>query len=225
MHRHDNSQGRTLKSQLADLGWATTTADSKSELLGLAAELGRPVSSRIGGPIVQELQPTEPADAQTRSLSALHGTGAFPWHTDGAYFVSPPRFMLLRLATPQVCARPTFLLSIEDLQLSAAERAELQRAVYLVRRAGGGRFLTSILGTGDSSAGPAVRYDLGCMTPVREFEYSRPLMEAALTRSSGVAIEWAPCRVLVVDNWRCLHARGGTTSLAEHRLLERVLVS
>lgn len=67
-----------------------------------------------------------------------------------------------------------------------------------------------------------LRYDPGCMTgadtPARH-------LQARLAAASADAIEhrWTdPDTVLVIDNWRALHARAAVTNLFEARVMRRV---
>src|SRR5437763_1065336 len=56
-----------------------------SDLLALAHSIGRPILSPTGE-LLKEIIPTDQAEARSGTLSAKHGTGAFPLHTDTAFF-------------------------------------------------------------------------------------------------------------------------------------------
>src|SRR4051794_21987068 len=76
-------------------GWAAGRA-TMAELLTAAAVLGwTPVPGRRGSSPVTTLRPTDPKDANPRSLSAQYGRGAQPLHTDGAHLAQPPDVVIL----------------------------------------------------------------------------------------------------------------------------------
>jgi alpha-ketoglutarate-dependent taurine dioxygenase len=70
-----------------------------------------------------------------------------------------------------------------------------------------------------------LRFDEGCMRPAdKTFGEARDVvMRVLVTRTVGIA--WDPCRTLVLDNWRTLHARDSEPPNEAERVLERVLVS
>lgn len=121
---------------LAPNPWSLLEWPSEKELLPLAERFGSPVSVRRSDAVASLLRPTTKSEASPRSLSALHGTGAFPFHTDCAHHRIPPRFTLLRLAHRSESDRPTLLLPLKELALNEAEAARLRNTVWLVN---GGR--------------------------------------------------------------------------------------
>jgi alpha-ketoglutarate-dependent taurine dioxygenase len=55
-------------------------------------------------------------------------------------------------------------------------------------------------------------------------EHAFDLVDEAATRSGVLKIQWHPGLLLVLDNWRMLHARANATGRDEARALERVVV-
>jgi len=211
--------------ELSESGWLLVKEVRTTGLLQLARELGEPVPSRLGGPLVDRLAPKPKEEAPPRSMSAFFGLGEFPFHTDCAHFRIPPRFLLLRLAEGATSDRPTLAQEFRQLGLNANQRNELLRHVWLVN---GGRrcFFSSILSDSLIPGHTLVRYDQCCIRPALPgFAVSAAILEHAMHEVVPVAVDWKPDEVLIIDNWRVLHARGPATNQAKSpRVLERVLV-
>jgi hypothetical protein len=206
------------KSQLASRGWASfdmrdaCPAEMDKIALSLGYSLGEPRASRRGGPLIDHLVPIGRKDAKTRSLSAVYGLNDFPWHTDGAHWNTPPRYLIIGCleagqhdACTLICEGRHF-----DKLNSAAARA----AVFRITN-GGNSFYTSPRGPFDRF----YRYDPGCMAPMNAdaeaifstTDLERPQLE--------YPIQWAAGKFLLLDNWRFLHRRGATSECSERRLL------
>lgn len=71
---------------LGEDGWFSTSTEHETEFLALARHLGIPRPSRNDGELIDELRPISASQAKRPSLSAIHGVGAFPLHTDTAYW-------------------------------------------------------------------------------------------------------------------------------------------
>jgi hypothetical protein len=196
-----------------------------SGLLQLAAAFGIRAPAHRGGPLVDRLSPKRAEDAPTRSLSAAHGLGGFPMHTDAAHFRIPPRYVLLRLAMDGRSNRPTLIQNIRDLHMDERSMAILRRDVWLVN-GGRGRFLTSLLSDTLVPRHLLVRFDRACMRPVHpSFLQSESLLETALATTAPLRVDWVHGKALVIDNWQALHARSGSPRRSnEDRILERVLI-
>jgi L-asparagine oxygenase len=214
---------RTLRAILNRRGWAVTEARNAAELLSLAETFGEVAPSRAGGPVIDELRPKPVSEAPPRSLSARHGLDAFPYHTDAAHHVVPPRFVILRFASKRPSTRRTLVASLPG-RLRQGDRDVLEHDVWLVD-GGRGRFLTSVLSRPDGFFEEMVRFDECCMRPAEAtFGAARAVILGVLA-SRSVAIDWVPSRALILDNWRTLHAREGRPHHDGDRVLERVLVA
>jgi alpha-ketoglutarate-dependent taurine dioxygenase len=110
------------------------------------------------------------------------------------------------------------------VRLRRADREVLEHDVWVVD-GGRGRFLTSLLNRPDGVDSQMLRFDEGCMRPAdKAFGEARNLL-LRLTASRTQTVRWVPGRTLVIDNWRCLHARDEDPSTHEDRVLERILVA
>lgn len=212
---------------LAEFGWSYVSfRGDQQDLLNFARELGVPVSSRRNGPLVDELRPTAKVAANPRSLSAEHGEQAFPFHTDAAYQRIPPRYVLLRLVSGEDSARPTLLLDVKELSIEPEEMQLLRREVWTVFGARS-RFLSPLINETLVPEHTILRFDPSCMHPATDgFGASRSILDRAIGTGEPVQIEWERGSLLVIDNWRMLHARPPRPAQDDsNRVLERVLVT
>jgi alpha-ketoglutarate-dependent taurine dioxygenase len=163
--------------------------------------------------------PTKQAGANVKSLSAVHGLGSFPMHTDGAHRLQPPRFVVLVCASPGTSPVPTTLLRFRDLQVTASERARFEAAAFLVRN-GRRSFYSTIC----SRSRPFIRFDAGCMVPQGAESAATAKLIADRANEVGVTfVHWRAGDVLVIDNWNVLHGRGlGLSEASSDRKLLRV---
>lgn len=214
---------KTLRNQ----GWLRISSHdvmSHSELLALARLLGEPTPGRKSGVVIQGLSPVKVDDAHPRSLSAQHGIGEFPFHTDTAHWQLPAHYILFHARDPGSGHRPTMLLSgaciARDSQLSDLAKRVLFKIVN-----GRHSFLSTM--SEPSVDGFRFRYDEGCMQPVgsdaKELMFE---MSSLVNSAEKVVIDWQLGDVLFVDNWKMLHARGKPINNVdiETRLLERILI-
>lgn len=185
-------------------GW--TLLDSGPDLLKIAAKLGTPVPSRQSGPLLDVLVPVESEAAPAHSLSAAFGLAGFPWHTDGAHWQVPPRWLLMRAdgddgGDVATLVQPLSVLSDEHLL------GEMRRATFTISR-GRAAFLSTLLARAPDRRSEFLRLDPRVVHPASPL--SRRVLasvEDTLSRHSPVRIEWAPGHVLILDNWHTAHAR------------------
>lgn len=149
------------------------------------------------------------------SLSANHGLGKFPWHTDGAQRVRPPRWLLLRsTGEPR---EPTLLLNGVHLAARSEFTADLSAASWLVR--GARPFYAPIVSPRENALrwNPDLMRPRGSRAPAVDVRWRRLLAEAKPIRH-----KWRPGEVLILDNWRWLHSRPAIAASDQERRLERV---
>lgn len=184
----------------------------------VAHDLGDPIA-HLADVVTQVLVPKETSTPNT--YSGIFGLGGFPFHTDLAHLSSPPRYLLLR------CIRgyadvPTLLL---DGRKIAAEvgRDAMARALMRPRRPqGGGLSMRRLLETVDGDE--LIRWDQVYLEP------SSPVGRQVSAAWRTLINEAAPTPVamaddgdvLIIDNWRMLHARPPISSERRDRRLERV---
>jgi alpha-ketoglutarate-dependent taurine dioxygenase len=225
IHSDDMNQIQQVIREALSRGWSLLETGAKSSLLELASVLGKPIPSRLNGPLIDMLRVVPPQEARKRSLSSVYGVGAFPWHTDMAHIRVPPRFAVIRSLSQQG-VRPTLLLDSRELYQSGCDEAVLKTEVWFVN-GGRGRFLTPVLNNTIQTGANIFRYDACVMRPATpSARQSASLMRASENRSPSGTIEWRHGLCVVLDNWRTLHARARQPAETEpERVLERVLVS
>ena len=205
-------------------GWAIgsiTTAALRSQ----AASLGwEQVATRTGDHPVATLRPTTPEQAHPHSLSALHGLGEQPLHTDGAHLPDPPHYVVLHAARPN--ETPTLLLSRrvtspDGMRVLLGTRPEGEPAAVLsgifVVRDSSTRFLTTAYTHRDG-----YRYDPGCMSPADQRAHD---VAAYFTTQACQAHrhQWSGAdQVLLIDNRWTLHARAAVADEDRERELTRI---
>lgn len=177
------------------------------------------IATRKGDNPVSVLRPTTAEDAHPRSLSATHGLGEQPLHTDGAHLREPPDYLIFHAAHPN--GTPTLLWS-EASKATNPEHPVIRRPACLaggvfVVSSGKTRFLMSAY-----EDGQGYRYDPGCMTPGDERARAAVRYFGSLT-STAYRLEWTePDQVLVINNRRTLHARGAVAEDDTDRELTRI---
>lgn len=197
-------------------GWASAPG-SLAEVTKQASSHGlRQVANRRGDEPLSVLRPKTKDSAHPNSLSAQHGLGAQPLHTDGAHHPDPPEVVVL--IAEKVNNTPTWLRQIGASDGRRPPWPSLRDGMFLV-------------GTGPSSFfAPAwsrpggLRYDPGCMSPCDA--RARVAAGFLADNSDAVAHHWSEAgRVLVIDNARALHGRAAVEAGSEDRELVRVAFS
>lgn len=210
--------------KLEENGWIIMNdISSRAQMLDLACSLGTPISAPTGE-LVKILTPRESNEGPQNSFTATFGKGVFPFHTDTAFWGIPARYVVLRVLGDT--RRPTLLLDLDHLwgSLETHERTHLQRSIWLVPTAGTRMYCSLKF----SLEGRTVwRYDPHLMRPANSHA---SLSVGILTRyiergAETVHVQWQVGNCLILDNWRCLHARGPEPQGEHSRAIERVYVN
>jgi alpha-ketoglutarate-dependent taurine dioxygenase len=193
--------------ELLQAGFLLVPYDAEAELAILASRLGDITSHRV-------LRARESAAAPADTLTARHGLGAFPMHTDGAAQPIPPRWLVMRALAPTKTA--TFLYDATPAVLDPANHSLLRRPWAVTP--GGARQAFYAPTLQPLSCGWRIRYNRACMHPT-----AGTAEPDCLTLLTGLEHHWRLDQVLIIDNWRMLHARGPVAT-EESRELERIAV-
>lgn len=153
------------------------------------------------------LEPKASATGGKWSHSDHYGFGYFPWHTDGAVAVLPPRWMLLECELVEGSSRT------ELLDPSAELVRRLRKCAMRVRnRTGRVRYVAPVSPTADGKH--RLRWD------PRVCEINDAALRVLIEDEPPTGIcEWVEGRVLLVDNWRLLHRRPAVDPSAQRRLI------
>lgn len=197
---------------------------SESEFLLLAKELGTPIPSRKHSDLIDLLQPKQKEQAHKASLSNIYGETEFPYHTDGAYFTIPPKYICLRYLKGISKPTSTKILPILNY-LKPLEKECLFREFYFVR----GRhfsFYTSILEKRIDKGDFFIRFDPGCMRSRNHSTYFEDLITEKIAFKNLVEIEWYEGKTIIINNWKTLHSRPHVQAEElNYRTLQRIMIN
>ena len=185
------------------------------ELRAAAARQGwAEVPMRSTDSALSALRPKSQADAAPNSLSAVHGLGEQPLHTDGAHLRRPPDWIALVVDQPN--STPTKLWRLPRGSGGVPWNA-LLNGIFLVS-GGPDRFLTT------SGDGRGVRYDPTCMVPCDQ-RAQRAAEFFSEAEESAEDHPWhRPREILLINNRKALHGRravADTTDIAS-RTVHRI---
>ncbi|WP_047980183.1 Fe(II)-2OG oxygenase family protein [Ornithinibacillus contaminans] len=219
----------SIKTSLSDKGWVLIKNKSnidKDELLKLARAIGVPIASRRHGSLLDKLRLQEVHEANPNSLSAIHGTGTFPLHSDTAHWKTPARFVILFAKEIKSACYPTILMDTTVLDFDETKYEVLKRGIFTVKN-GRRSFLTTIISNSEKNSSEFIRYDQGCMKPANKTgETADKYLNKLIDNAEPIIVNWEQGDLLIFDNWRFLHGRGqkGNEALNIDRLLYRVLI-
>jgi alpha-ketoglutarate-dependent taurine dioxygenase len=175
-------------------------ASPEASLIEVAEMLGTPQGMRSGTRLVEHLRPQDHAQAKPRSLSARYGTHSFPWHSDGAFWPTPPRYLVLGCVSSTEASARTEVVQASNLDIFKSESA--MTSLFAIRN---GR--KSFYATVASQSYSYVRHDPGCMEPLNK---EGKKLQCNIERSAEdhyTCLIWESGMIVVVDNWKCLHRR------------------
>lgn len=201
--------------EAARKGWVTVDTGECVEAIAAAVwSIGTPRTSRTLEPGLERLTPRLPREAPRRSLSAVHGLGAFPFHTDGAHWPVPPRWVIMWCEDSDN-DRPTLLMHWRDVLAASRDTGP---ATFLVRN---GRWSHFAVVHGHA------RFDAGCMSP--QNKSARSIVDAldhAQPQIPNESHKWIQGQALILDNQAVLHARDFGNDLLRDRgrVLHRAII-
>lgn len=214
-----------ILSDLHRKGWAVIDANSHRHdslpgtVIRIASFVGTPVIGRSA--LVEQLSPRPSEKSRPASLSRKYGLGAFPLHCETAHWPQPCRFVVIGCVDPGSVAAPTVLLDTRRVKFSRADRRLAESAIFYVRN---GR--RSFYGTILSPRNDFVRYDPGCLEPLsKDGVEALELYDQKKLDTFTENVSWRAGMLLVIDNWRILHARGSVSVLGQSRALLRSIAT
>jgi L-asparagine oxygenase len=202
-------------------GYALVPDMTLPQVLSIASLLGDVTMDKRSPELYRRISPQPFENAKEKTLSSRYGMGAFPFHTDAAHWRCPAAYVLLFCENPGQAKRPTNLIDtyawqIDD-RLQHSMRSDLWKSGYR---------LPMLCTVGEEVRGLlSIRYDTDCMRPASaKSERLRLQLETLIAESAKIGISWVHNALLIVDNARMLHARGGARLPDEDRVLIRILV-
>jgi Taurine catabolism dioxygenase TauD, TfdA family len=215
-----STHGESLKLALKNAGWCSISPPIARNLPELIKSLGPLLPRGRGKSGYSDLKPYSRATAPPASMSAITGTSAQPAHTDGAYLPSPPRYVALQCLDTGEAPCPTVVWPVDVSRLQRDRPRLLTRAGWVARGGGHPPFYCSAMET--SNVGFRLRFDPLCMRAPAGYERGvNEAWEILKLYLTPIEFAWERGSALVIDNWRCLHARGEGANRAPSRLLRR----
>ena len=197
--------------RLAVNGWTHCLASLRLPVADLVRALGYAGSKIQPLPMAKDLRPRDTGGARPGSMSSKIGLSEQPFHTDGAFRITPPRHLIFECLDPGEVLCSTEIWALNWVRLIHDRPTILREPPWLVRQSRSAAFYTQVLACTGTTGG-LIRFDPCCMVPVQEaVEVGRETMAAIECYSRLVQIDWAIGDVLVIDNWRCLHRRADAT--------------
>lgn len=207
---------------LRETGWASVQGITRiDDLVDIARSLGRPIPGR--GEVVRRLTPTPASAARRGTFSARFGEGAFPAHTDTAFWGTPARYLVMYVTGDT--RRHTTLLPFQSVcdAITADLRKELRRSVWVTSPSSGGIYCSMRFMVGGRSGW---RWDSNVMRPANDAAHRLiDHLDPIIMTLPNTCFMWKPGTVLVVDNWRMLHGRAQRPDAEAQRELYRVYVA
>jgi hypothetical protein len=191
---------------------------TESRTAAIADMLGKPLTPWEGG-LVQHLIPR--AISTPNTYSGIYGLDRFPFHTDLAHWRMPPRYVLLRCVVGYADV-PTLLVDGQTL-IEAVTLDVLARAIFKPRRPRGGA-LTLLRLCEPVNDGHLLRWDETFLKPASKVgDIANLRIRDWLAQCQALSIELARAGdMLIIDNWRMLHARSPIPAGRQDRKIERV---
>jgi hypothetical protein len=211
---------RLVFSQLKEKGWLclpTAIANTTPEIV---SRLGPIIPPARGEADYRDLVPYEAALAPPSSMSSITGTGEQPMHTDSAYLPTPPRFIALHCLNAGEFPCPTHLWIVDHDLLLRDRPSCLAESKWVFKGGDHPPFYSSI---NEVRGGQMrTRFDPLCMRETCAAPTAMAEAESALKNyTHHLLFEWEQGSLLVLDNWRCLHARGTGADKSPSRKLRR----
>lgn len=199
-------------------GWAVVRGINNDEaLLKLALTLGPVLAD--GNRRVTRLSPRQ-RRAAPETFSDKFGTGAFPLHTDTAFWPWPAKLIAMRVHGDLRRATPVLTFSRVFKELSIDGR-QVDQSIWTV-----GRRLKHYLPMRVRRGGQSgCRFDPLCMAPAndwaREIEFA---LRDHLAKVEPDEVNWEEGAAIVLDNWSTLHGRGSQPQEEDDRILTRIYI-
>lgn len=177
-----------------------------------------------GKSVTQILTPKSPMTAKANSYSRRFGLSAFPFHTDLAHLLYPPRFLILRCieGEPDV---ETKVIGARDFE-SIAGKENLDRALVRPRRSVRGRKMCVLPIRFRRDCVNALRWDPEFLIPMNSYASRIAQLVGEATWGGSAVVQMSnPGDTLIIDNYRNLHGRGPVPLHAMTRRIERVFMN
>jgi alpha-ketoglutarate-dependent taurine dioxygenase len=213
---------KAIKQELAARGWCWISSEPAADLASLLVSLGPVLAERRTGSEHQDLRPFTRDTAPPGSMSAITGTRAQPMHTDAAYYPRPPRYVAFLCLEAGEAPCPTLVWPLDIARLKRDRPKILMTPNWVAHGGGFARFYCSVMESQFEAI--RIRFDPLCMHLASGLG-TKEAEETLRGYSTCIQLDWEHGHALIIDNWRCLHARGEGAGRAPSRRLRPAGVS
>jgi hypothetical protein len=215
----NSKESERILQQLASRGWLFMPATLGIDSREILSTLGPLIPSRWGSPYL-DLIPYTTASAPPASMSSIVGTDEQPMHTDLAYCALPPKYVVLQCVNPGEVSCPTRVWELNLDRLKTDHPTVLTEVKWMALSSEPTQFYCSILDFRQEEI--RVRFDPFCMRPINgRFDIVNDTCRKLAAYSQAFSFNWESGSILVLNNWRCLHARGPGSDKSPSRKLRR----
>jgi L-asparagine oxygenase len=154
------------------------------------------------------------------SLTDKYGMGAFPLHTDVAYWSTPARYLAFYCLNPGEGKRTTQIVNLENHLEELVEVVDHANDLFIIRPRSK-PFYTQII---NGSIGHRwIRWDPEIMTPVIDSDI-KIRVEHFIMDQNVYEIEWESRMLVIINNRTSVHGRGQSAVNDSNRMLKRILI-
>lgn len=209
-----------MRRELNLKGWYFVPSSQPGDLGEILASLGSVVSRERDGKAYRDLFVYSREEAPLHSMSSIAGKGLQPRHTDAAFCPQPPRYIALQCLEPGEAPCPTHVWPL-NVEVLMCDQPDILTGSYWVARGGSNSpFYCSVMEIQHGQV--RIRFEPFCMRPRSGVLCAIAEAEQALQRfTDQIDFFWELGDLLIIDNWRCLHARGNGADKSPSRHLRR----
>jgi hypothetical protein len=136
------------------------------------------------------------------TLSKIYGLDQFPFHTDGAQYTIPPRYIVLENKSEDEEIANTNL--IDGFKVSAGQENLFYNSIFEIQ-GNGFKELTPIINCRKIDKEKILRFNPEIMISV--IKRKKTILNNLINNYPRIKIKWHSNDYLVIDNWRMLHSR------------------
>lgn len=212
---------KEIKHKLDENGWVVFNNPNEDEILLEISKIFGLIIMHPNGKLIDYLSPKEKTESIKNTFSYKYGFEKFPFHTDTAFWNIPARYVLM--SCENISSTETLILTLESVnKLTTEELCILEKSIFLVKT-NQSNFYCSVLSKVNGSQ--IFRYDPNTMKAINSYaKKAIMVIENIINNSEIHRINWNNPQILIIDNWKTLHARSSIID-KEDRILKRIYIS
>jgi L-asparagine oxygenase len=184
-------------------------------------QFGKLISANSEGEKLIEIIPGISKSKNT--LTTRYGFGAFPFHTDTAYWEKPAKYIALYCKNEGDGNRPTLFVELEDILKENKIYKNLKESFFALKIDGKNIITKPIFSKDDEIC---IRYDKDCMIPQNE---SAKALISQIDQLSEEFVNlkakyWKSGDLIIFNNYKLLHSRGNSQTIDSNRTLIKGLI-